>query len=88
MPDQFANHSGGLESPARRATPVTPSDSVDLADTARGLYIGAGGDVALIAAGDTVAVTFAGLVAGTILPVRTKRVMVTGTDATSIVALW
>jgi hypothetical protein len=87
MSDQFETYTSGLESPATRAAAVTPNDSTDLTNFARALYVGGAGDVSLITTGgDTV--TFAGVAAGTILPVRTARVRDTDTTATSIVAIW
>jgi hypothetical protein len=88
MADQFETLSSGLESPATRAAAVTPSDSTDLATVARALYIGGAGNVVLDTAGGDTSVTFTGLAAGTILPVRVARVRSTSTTATSIVALW
>jgi hypothetical protein len=68
---------------------VTPSDTLDLpAGTCRALWVGGDGDVAVIADRDSSAVTIKGALAGTILPVRTRRVMSTNTTATNIVALY
>jgi hypothetical protein len=68
---------------------VTPSDTLDLpSGTCRALWVGGAGDVALIADRDSAAVTIKAVDAGTILPVRTRRVMSTNTTATSIVALY
>jgi len=73
---------------ARQLRAVTPSDSVDLPiSPCRALWIGVAGNVALIAADDSSAVTLTAVEAG-LLPVRTKRVLSTGTTATSIVALY
>jgi hypothetical protein len=75
--------------PAARVRAVTPSDSQDLPlDGCRGLYVGGGGDVRLIAAGDAAAVTFANVADGSVLPVQAARVLSTGTTATNIVALY
>lgn len=73
--------------PADYATAVTPNDSTDLGVTARGLYIGGAGNVK-IHTPDGQAVTFYGALAGSIIPVRVKRVWSTGTTATYIVALY
>lgn len=73
--------------PPDRAEAVTPSDSVDLPNPCDALWIGGAGNVKLIAAGDTDAVTFVAVPAGSILPVRTRRVYSTLTTATSIVAI-
>ncbi len=86
MSDNFSDFNSGLDSPAANAVAVTPSDSVDLAVSARSLYVGGAGDVQVITTGgDTV--TFVGLAAGSILPVRCSRVFATSTTATSIISL-
>ena len=73
--------------PSRYFAAVTPNDGTDLAHETKALYIGGAGNVAIH---DTVdnSVTFVGATAGSIIPVRTKRVLSTGTTATSIVALF
>ena len=68
------------------AAAVTPADDGALRPT-RGLYIGGAGDVKVdMTLGNTV--TFAGLLAGTILPIQVTRVYSTDTTATDIVALY
>jgi hypothetical protein len=66
---------------------VTKSDSTVLSFQA--VYVGGAGDVAISPSeGDSGdAVTFAGLAAGTILPVKGRRVMSTNTTATNLVWL-
>lgn len=73
--------------PGEDAGAVTPSNSENLTRTARALYIGGAGNVALVTPSGSV-VTFVGLLAGSILPVRTVRVNVTNTSATNIVAIY
>ena len=84
--EDFNTYTAGLDSPANHAETVTPSDSVDLTTVARALYVGAAGDVAVLMNDDSTA-TFVGVAAGSILPIRVKRVNSTSTTATSIVAL-
>ena len=73
--------------PSTLAVAVTPSDSTSFTQgPCRALYIGGAGNVSLQSNG--VAVVFAGLAAGTILPVETPRVNSTSTTATNIVALF
>jgi hypothetical protein len=67
---------------------VTPSDATEFATMTRGLYVGGAGAVAVLGWEDSAAVTFAAVPAGTILPVRVKKVMSTNTTATNIVALY
>jgi len=68
---------------------ITPSDTVNFTDITRGIYVGsiAGGAVVVAVGMDNVAVTFSGVVAGSILPIRAKRVNSTNTTASSLVAL-
>lgn len=86
MPDGFASHSSGLNSPASQAFAVTPHATNELTRVARGLFIGTGGHVTAILANDTVAVVFKNVPSGSILPIR-ARIVHTDTTATDIVAL-
>ena len=86
MSDQWASQSTGINGPARNAASVTPSDGTDLPDTARALYIGGAGDVAVITVGGQTE-TFT-VPAGLLLPLCIERVLATGTTATAIKAMW
>lgn len=78
-----------LQNPSSRCAAVTPSDTVDLTETTRAIYIGGAGAVSLLPrGGEGTAVVFSGIPAGFILPVRTRRIRSTGTTATLIVALF
>ncbi|MEY2875998.1 MAG: hypothetical protein RLZZ373_3369 [Pseudomonadota bacterium] len=74
-----------LTVPPTHALAITPADA-DLVQITRGLYIGTAGDLA-VRMGDGTDVTFANVPAGTIMPVRVKRVRA-ATTADDIVALW
>lgn len=80
----------GLESPAAGAFAITPNDSTALAQVTRGIYIGSIGGGAtmtvITVGGDTV--QFAGLTAGSVIPVRATHVKSTGTAASSLVGLY
>lgn len=80
MPSQYEN----LSQPDNAAA-VTPNDSTDLS-SAGFLYVGTGGDVALITSGSNT-VTFANVPSGSFLPVLTTRVLATGTTASDILVL-
>jgi hypothetical protein len=88
MPDPFDGHVPTLTGPITRAFAVTPHDSDDLTQTTRGLYVGGAGNVRVILAGDTDAVTLTGLAVGIVHPLRVTRVLSTSTTATSIVGLY
>lgn len=73
--------------PAVVCNVVTPSNTIDLDPYARALRIGGTGDVTILnARGESV--LFANVQDGETLPCMVKRVMVTGTDATNIVAYY
>ena len=77
--------------PALEAEAVTFSDSVNFTKIARALYIGAAGNATVVLENNDT-VLFNGLAAGTILPIRCKRVNATGTTiavaAGNVVALF
>ncbi|MEO0879232.1 MAG: hypothetical protein AAFY22_05905 [Pseudomonadota bacterium] len=76
-----------LTSPASSAVAVTPSDSVNLLQVSRALYVGTGGDVAVeMRSGATV--TFKNVADGQSLALRVVKVLDTGTSASDIVAIW
>jgi len=87
MADNFEDFNSGLDSPALNAEAVTPSDSVSLTNDSRGLFVGGAGNISVLMSGGT-SVTFTGVVAGSILPIRVNRVNATSTTATDIVALY
>lgn len=87
MADNFENYNSGLDSPALNAEAVTPSDSVSLTNDSRGLYVGGAGNISVLMSGGT-SVTFTGVVAGSILPIRVNRINATSTTATNMVSLY
>ena len=70
---------------ATDAAAITPSDTVGY-PVARAIYIGGSGNLVLVTPQGN-AVTFTGVVAGTILQVASIRVNATLTTATGLVAL-
>lgn len=86
MKDDFDAHQTGLTCPAIAATAITPNDSTDLANATRAIYVGGAGSLAVVFV-EGQSVTFSGVAAGTILPLRLSRVLATGTTATGLVGL-
>lgn len=86
MPDRFAEHATGLDSPASHGFAVSPSDGADLPDVTRAIYVGGSGAVAATLASGA-EITLAGIAAGTVLPLRIRRIKATGTTATFILGL-
>jgi hypothetical protein len=86
MTDRFASHNPSLSGPASAGFSVTPSDTLDLPEATRGLYVGTGGNLSVImVSGD--ALSFASVPDGTVLPLRVSRVKSTGTTAGNIIGL-
>ena len=75
---------GSSDLPASFAEVVVPG--VDFSTTSRGIYVGTGGDLTVIMAGDGAAVTFVGVPDGALLPVRCTQV--TSAVATSMLVLF
>lgn len=84
---RYAGRADAISAPAQRGFAITPSDSTDLSAETRGLWIGTSGDLALVlASGDEV--TISGVVAGSLLPLRVRRVRASGTTAAALVGLY
>lgn len=86
MADAFESHQPGLTSPAIDAFAITPDDDEDLEQVARSIYVGSTGNIRVTTAKGSV-VTFTGLPAGGILPVRVSRVHATSTTAGGLIGL-
>lgn len=79
----------GANAPAGGYAAVTPNDSTDLPNgVCRALYVGGAGTLVIDSPQGDTAVAFVGVVAGSTLSVRAKRVRATSTTATNIVALY
>jgi hypothetical protein len=73
--------------PAKLWRDITPSNSVNMAAGCRGVYVGGAGNLALVGEDNTVC-TFIAVPVGTFMPCGPKRVNVTNTTATLLVALY
>ncbi len=85
--DIWRTYDPGIDGPAIGNIAVTPSDSDDLVQTSRALYVGTGGTV-VVRAHDGTEASYVGVPTGLILPVRAVRVLATGTTASDIVAMY
>lgn len=84
MVDAFYRDFSG---PAGRGAAVTTSDSTTYDPPPRALWIGGAGTLALVGQ-DDVAFTLTAVPAGALLSVGPKKILLTGTTATAIVALY
>jgi hypothetical protein len=85
--DRFSDLPTTLTAPARDAIAITPSDGTDIASLPRAVYVGTAGHLAVQMVGGAT-VTFQNVPAGALLAIRPRRVLVTGTTASNLVALW
>ncbi|WEK05688.1 MAG: hypothetical protein P0Y65_05385 [Candidatus Devosia phytovorans] len=83
--DKFEGREPSDTGPALDGFAITPSDTQDLRDLTRALYVGGGGDVRVEMAWGT-AITLKSVPAGTILPLRARKVLA-ATTASFLVGL-
>lgn len=73
------------QAPASSAFAITPGDE-EFSVVTRGVFVGGAGSVVAQLAGDSSTVTFAGVPAGAVLPIRAKKITAAST-ATNMVGL-
>lgn len=77
--------------PGASSTAIVPSDAANLATTSRWLWVGTGGNVALLLdedANDAGSRVLKNVASGTLLPFAVKKVFSTGTNALDLVAIY
>ena len=84
MPSKWQGVPPDWSAPAVKAVSVSAADSVPC----RAVYVGTGGNVALMLADDTVAVIFTNVPDGTLLPFACKQIRSTSTTASGLVAVY
>ncbi len=82
MADGFASQTAGLDSPADNVIAGAASDSVDLTNYCRAVWVATGPLLKVTTVGGQ-EVQFAGVADGSVIPVRCKRIWSTGTTAPS-----
>jgi hypothetical protein len=87
LDDPFRAQTDTAMAPAARCFSIEPSDSAELAQATKAIYIGQPGDVTLRSVQGFADVTFRNLQPGTTLDVRVRAVRATGTTAGDIVGL-
>lgn len=84
---EFKDDFGRNSWSASGAFAITKSDATDFRYYVRGIYVGGAGDVVVVNPDGTTC-TFSSVPAGTILPVKARRVNSTSTTATNMVGLY
>ena len=85
--DPFSNSADSLTAPAAQCFIITPSDTAELTQATKAIFVGEGGDVQLLSIENDAPVTFRNLPSGSTLDVRVRQVLQTGTSATDIIGL-
>jgi|OM-RGC.v1.032256369 hypothetical protein len=85
--DTFHQYDTSLISPLTHGFAITPSDSEELSEVTRELYVGGAGNIVLVLkSGDEI--TLNAVPAGLRLPYRVRQVRATDTTATHLVGLY
>lgn len=88
MGSDLANYRSDIDSPASDGAGVTPHDTNELEVYSRAIFVGTGGNLAVVFVDGSSAVTLPNVQDGSVLPIRVKKVMSTNTTASNIVALY
>jgi len=73
--------------PSSSMVAITPSDTVNINQTTRGIYVGGGGNISVVLQ-DSSVVLLVAVQTGSVLPIEVIRVNATNTTATNLVALF
>lgn len=90
MADAYGAVFSGVSDPGERVAAVVPSNTADLTETPKALYVGTGGDIAMIGDNEvagTAATVWRNVPSGAVVPFRPRRIMATGTTASDILAI-
>ena len=89
MAGEFVESQSGLEQPAKQLVNITPDDGSNLTNNVRGIYVGSGGNLNVVAVNDAdgATQTLTAVPTGCVVPIVTKRVMSTGTTASLLIGL-
>lgn len=74
--------------PGRFHFAITPSDTAELPHVTRSVYVGVGGNLCLILAGNNTALVYQNVPAGSWLPLQVRQVKATDTTATGLIGVY
>lgn len=86
MSDEYAKYPKTIDSVIEHAFAITPDDNADLPKATRSIYVGETGDLEVTMVSDET-VVFTNVPAGSVLPLRVKRVLAANTTADGLVGL-
>lgn len=85
--DKYEATVQSVSAPAASCFAITPNDAGDLEQVTRAIYVGVGGSLKIRTVASEQDVTFVGVAAGSILPIRAIAVRAAGTTASALVGL-
>lgn len=85
MAEKFASHKVSLSDPATRHFAITPGTA--FAQPTRGIYVGGDGNIVIQDMNED-AVTYTNAKAGSIIHIRAKFVVASGTTATGLIGMY
>jgi hypothetical protein len=83
--DDFSADRVQLNSPPANGFVITPADGADLGNVTRDIWVGTGGDIVVVYAGNHVQATIKNVPSGSMKVGRFSRVLSTGTTASNLV---
>ena len=83
--DPYPTYGDSPSAPASMAFPIVPSDSAELSQATKAIYVGTGGNIALRPLHSGVDVVYRNVASGSYLTIRASHVRVTGTTAADLV---
>ncbi|MBI0475010.1 hypothetical protein D9601_06500 [Sphingomonas sp. MA1305] len=90
MQDNYRDKWNGVGDPGVASESIQPDDANDLNEVPKGIYVGTGGDLAMIGVGDppeSAGVIWRNVPAGALIPFRPRRILATGTTAADLIAV-
>lgn len=85
--DPFLHLGQSSMAPSENCFAIVPNDTSELPYLTKAVYIGKGGDLVLLVGKSQQPVTFRNVLSGSVLDVRVRAVMSTGTSAGDLVGL-
>jgi hypothetical protein len=86
MLDRYEGIAPVSNGPAIDAFDIVPSDTSELSEVTRAIFVGQGGTITAVTKSGTT-VTFENVTNGAILPLRVSKVLASGTTALALVGL-
>lgn len=85
--DSFENSVDSVMAPSENFFPIVPSDSEEIELATKAVFVGQGGNLAVMPLKGQSPVVFANIADGSVIDIRVRAILATGTTAAQIVGL-